>query len=262
MAFWNSHKSPLEKDDEEWQLACWPWLLKHVVDPDWIRSTPLILPTDEFFPPTQAHGKERAEHVFKCVCDLTGVADWPFDLVEQDQAVNPVLAQLAVVQNAPVSPLGTFYVKPNDRLQVTYNPALVDEPVQLIATFAHEVSHALMLMVDRSSPDTELPGGWICEEFATDLLVVLLGFGLFGANSAFQFQQMSDPATGMQGWSTSKSGYLTEAEWAFALAVYLKVTDQPADALMDRLKPGLVKQLSKSVAYLDRNDELLVWIES
>lgn len=82
MFFFGSRKSLLDQDDEEWQLACWPWLLAHIIDLDAIRDRPLIVPNDTYFPGTKATGKARAEHVFRCVAELIGVVDWPFDLVE------------------------------------------------------------------------------------------------------------------------------------------------------------------------------------
>jgi hypothetical protein len=259
MFFLGSRKSPLGQDDEEWQLACWPWLLSNVVDIDTIRDCPLIVPNDTYFPGTKAKGKERAEHVFRCVAELIGVAAWPFDLVEQEERVNPIVSPTLIVQNTPGSPAGTFQLQSDYRLQVTYSPELVDDPGQLIATFVHEICHALMLTIDRSDPESEPPGGWECEEFATDLLVTLLGFGIFGANAAFQFDQYSDPGTGMGGWSTRRSGYLTEIEWAFALAIYFKITGKPLDEANRWLKPGLFKQLKKCTAYLDKNEALLSW---
>lgn len=259
MVFWKSKKSPLEQDDEEWQLACWPWLLDNVIDLNAIQQRPLVVPSDEFFPPTAAKGKDRAMYVFQNVAELIGVSDWPFDLVEQDERVNPVVGPTMIVQNVPDSPAGTFSLQSDYRLQITYSPELVNEPLQLIATYVHEICHALMLTIDRSSDETEPPGGWECEEFATDLLVVLLGFGIFGANTAFQFQQFTDQGTGMQGWSTRRSGYLTEADWAFALAVYQRITNQPEGYANQRLKPGLIKQLAKSNAYLNKNEALLSW---
>jgi hypothetical protein len=101
---------------------------------------------------------------------------------------------------------------------ITYRTDMLDDPMGLVATFAHELAHY------RLSTVTELPpGGREAIEPATDLASVFMGFGLFLANSAFNFDQFQDIST--QGWSYSKQGYLGEADLAYALAIFTLLTD-------------------------------------
>ncbi|MDX6851136.1 hypothetical protein SCD92_17290, partial [Gilvimarinus sp. SDUM040013] len=55
-------------------------------------------------------------------------------------------------------------------------------PTQLVATFAHELSHYLTCTANEPPP-----GGWDNWEFATDIAATFLGFGVFMANSSFNF---------------------------------------------------------------------------
>lgn len=241
----------LGKDDEEWQLDCWAWLIENLGGIEAFRETPLIVPTTEFFRrPTNED--EPAEHYFSEIVRLTGMGDWPFELVRQDNPIDPKLGPLAVVQNIRNDPAGTFRMDSHNEILISYSPDLVDRPEDLVTTFVHEISHAVVLSIG-----AEPPGGWNCEEFATDLTVAFLGFGVFGANSAFRFSQFTDNATGSQGWSYRRSGYLTQPEWCFALAVFLILTDQDPGTALRFLNDGPAASLRKSLKYLKKHPECI-----
>ncbi len=249
--FWGA-RSPIDRDDEEWQLECWRWLANSFAGWGPLSERRLVLPNSEFFPATDHEGHARAQRIFKSVADCFGVPPEQFVLSPQDEAIDPRVGNLMVVQNAPLSPAGTFQVGDDGHLHVTYDPAAVDRPGELIATLAHEICHPLLLSIPEPPP-----GGEACEEFATDLAVTFFGFGIFGENSAFQFEQFSDIGSGTQGWAARRQGYLTEAEWAFSLAVFLLVTGEPEKVALDYLKPGPAAYLNKSLKYLRANEGIL-----
>jgi len=250
--FWSGRKSPIDEESEDWLIACWRWLLDYLDDLKQLRGFPLVLPNMAFFPSTRKEGHERAEYYFRAVAALCGTAEWPFDLVPQQEGVNPKLGPPAVVQNVEPEPHGTFSFRPGQRLKVSYDPGLLEHPVNLIATFIHEIAHAILMGIGQ-----EVPGGPEMEEFATDVATVFLGFGVFGANSAFEFQPYSDVGSGTQGWSMQNSGYLTEAEWAFAIAIFLSLRDERMAPLAEWLKPTPRTLLKQSMRYLDRHPERL-----
>jgi len=247
--FWHP-KSPLSPEDEHWQIECWHWLLSNFGGISALSGTDLILPTGTFFPPTEHSGHERAHHIFTCVAGYMNISVEQFDLIPQEDSVDPALGPLMVVQNAPRSPAGTFSTANGANLRITYDPAMLDRPDELIATLAHELCHPLLLSIQDPPP-----GGDDYEEFATDLATVYFGFGLFGANNAFSFQQYSDAATGTQGWSTRRLGYLTEPEWGFALAIFHFLTTRPDAASKNHLKPSISTYYRKSAKYIGANKE-------
>src|SRR6185503_8713139 len=75
-------------------------------------------------------------------------------------------------------------------------------------------------------------------EDLTDLITVFLGLGIFNANASFQFSQWTSYSH--QGWSTSRAGYLSEEMFAYALACYARLRNDP--------KPQWAKHLSMNVA--------------
>ena len=113
------------------------------------------------------------------------------------------------------------------------------QPVSFINTLAHELMHAhLADVVD------DIPGGEGAHELATDLHCITHGFGLFQLE-----------ATETMGWS----GYMTQPSRAFALAVFLHLTDTPTNAALPYLGPRSTKHLKRAIKERDRHwaDDLM-----
>lgn len=248
--FWSA-KSPIDADDEEWQLECWRWLLKHYGGVANIQNQKLVLPTREFFDWPALKGEALARNIFDQVARYMDVDPADFDLVVQDEAINPVVGPYHVVQDAPIDALGTYSLQGN-RGVVTYDPALLGKPMRLVGTFAHEICHPLLLTI----PD-EPPGGSDMEEFATDLAVTFFGFGVINANVASNFVGFRDDASGAQGWKFDGQGYLSPAERAFALAVYLQLAGKPASAVQPYLEQGPAAYFAKAAKYVGSNAKII-----
>lgn len=166
-------KPVLSQDDILFQVETYKWLMKYFGGNDFYNNTLLILPTSEFFPSKVSSEKEAAFETFSQVKKYAGMENWDCNLTEQDEDPNPIVGSTLLVQGTESSPLGTFSVK-EETVQITYNPSLLKQPTQLVATFAHELAHYLT-----ATSKEEPPGGWENWEFATDLTAVFLGFGIF-----------------------------------------------------------------------------------
>ena len=144
---------------------------------------------------------------------------------------------------------GTFRYDETGAVLISYARDLLDDPAHLVGTLAHELCHFRLSRIEEPSP-----GGDAAHELETDLAVAYMGFGVFGANRAFAFQQHGD--TFSQGWRSQRNGYLSERTWAFALALFLALKEQP-EAAKAWLKPGIASDVAKAIKYLDRNPEML-----
>jgi hypothetical protein len=255
MALWPFKRSKtfLEPDDEDWQLATWGWLLARFGD-DRLQHARLVTTTRAFFPPSDAAGHDRVAHVFKCVQALAGMAQWPCELVAMAERPRTRVSELGMVKiTKGHMPLGTFSHSGNTAT-IAYDPGTIDRPAVLVATLAHELAHYLL----HSVADLP-PGQQIMEEFATDVTTVYLGFGLFGANQAFNFSQFGDSFS--QGWQTSGAGYLRERDWAFALAVFCALRGQDIATLKPWLKPYLFADTQGAARYLAKNLPVLAKLQ-
>lgn len=242
-------KKFLDPDDEAWHLDTWRCLLENFGGMTRLKRAPLVKPTREFFPPTDASGEGRAEHIFHCVKQIAGMSDWPCKLLAQPHSPQARVGEIAALKFEKSSPLGTFSAKDGEAT-ITYDPKSVTEPATLVATFIHELAHYRLANIR-----VLLPGGEEMHEYATDLMTVFLGFGVFGANRAFNFSQHGDAFS--QGWQWSRQGYLRERDWAFALAVFLDLRGEKPGTLKELLKPHLYSDMKGAGRYLAKNAGLL-----
>ena len=226
----------------DWQFDCFEWLLKNTGGFKVFSETVLVQPSSQFFPQHGMTGPELAEALFLQVKEYAGMSDWPCKLEAQDEDPNPVVAPTLVVQDAPSAPAGTFSAMA-EGVVITYNPGSISDPMSLIATFAHELSHYLT-----GSFSEEPPGGWENWEYAVDVTSVFLGFGIFAANSVVTFSQYA--AFDSQGWRTSRSGYLSEAEVIHALGIFAALGGISQSEILEHLKPylrGLYKRACREL---------------
>src|SRR5262249_18788775 len=218
------------------------WLIGEFGGKDGLAESHLVLPKPGFFKFEGEQGHALALRLFNQVRAYCGMSDWEVDLIPDD---NP-LAATPVPSVAMVQPqkhaAGTFGVDGN-RVQITYATSQLQRPDRLIATFAHELAHYLLATAANFPPcdDDEM-------EFLTDLAAVYLGFGVFLANTRFEFEATTDGP--MQGWRWQKAGSLPEADLIFALALFLRAKGLDERAACEALKPHLAKLLKRAVSEL------------
>lgn len=234
----NWFKTPplLSDEDANFQIETWKWLLKYYGGKHFYNNTQLVLPTKDFFPTQIQSEHEAANATFESVKNYAGMSAWTCQLIEQETNPNIHITPTIQLHNTAHAPAGTFHINHEHQAIISYHPQLIQQPEKLVATFAHELSHYLTAY----TPEPPY-GGWDNWEFATDITATFLGFGIFMANSAFQFEQFT--TVDAQGWQMSRSGYLSEEEHIFSLTIFLKLLDIPFSPAQIYLKPSLKKLL-------------------
>jgi hypothetical protein len=251
--FW-SPKPTIDTDDMQWQLAAWEWLLDNLGGVERLKSFPSKYPTQRDFPKSGLSGHAHVRFVLDQLCTMLQLDPSGYELVAQEQAPDPRLGPLAVVQNMPRGAAGTYRMADNRHI-VTYEPGGARDLERLIAVMVHELCHSVLF-----SFPTLPPGGADHEEFATDLAVVFFGFGVFGGNQSFQFRQYRDDSTGTQGWATRRLGYLTQNEWGFALAVRASLTGEEVTSIEKYASDGLLANFRKNHKYLTKNRDKIATV--
>jgi hypothetical protein len=249
---WLSRVDPLlEEDQARWVIETFAWLLRSDIGYDeWVERADLVLPTSEFFP-VDAAAPDLPAELFELVREYAGMEDWPCRLVPHDEpaAVGELMPGVPVQHGQRTSVAGTFGVveEAGEQIaEITYSRSSERDHEGFIATVSHELSHYLIHTFP-SAP----PGGWDAEEPATDICSVYLGFGVFACNTSFRFKQFNDGV--MAGWQSKRQGYLEQPVLAFALAVYLRITGNDADAALKHLSVGPRAFLKRALADVDRN---------
>lgn len=240
----------LDPEVEEWHVDCWRYLLRNFGGLERVKASALALPTGAFFPQVACEPHERAAAVFLRVKDLMGMRDWPVQLVER-YANNAQVAEFAMVRSER-SVGGTFQTA-DGQVIITYDPGLIARPYNLIATFAHELSHYRLATVEERPPGADVEP--MIEELATEMAVAFFGFAVIAANGAFEFTQFQD--FGRQGWRGGPSGYFSEDGWIFALAVFLSLRGEAPDTAKTHLKEHLAKRLATALKHLGDNPVIM-----
>jgi len=240
-------KLPIDRDEFDWQLACFKWTIEEFEDLERHRTTPLITPTVDFFPDSRSTGHARAAELFDQVRMHVGLDQIHFRL-EAGAANRPhrVQSGLGLVHDDN-APLGTYRVEDRGggvyEPVISYNPSLLDSPAGLVGTFAHEFAHYIVDGARRLPP-----GGRDLHEHATDLTAVFIGFGVFLADGAKNFQ--AHQSFDEMGWSSSRSGYLSEAALVTGLAISERLAGRDPLVARQWLKPHLASDLKRATAYL------------
>ncbi|RDS79801.1 hypothetical protein [Dyella psychrodurans] len=233
-----------------WQFDCFEWLLRHGGGVEAFRQRRLILPTPQFFPHDGSRGHAFAEMIFHQVKAHADMADWPCKLESQENDPDTMVSPQAFVQGAPNSPGGTFRALKEGGALITYNPSKLRDPMSLVATFAHELAHYRMATFPEQPP-----GGQEVREPATDLAAVFMGFGIFLANSRFNFSHFDDGRTA--GWRWQQQGYLSDVEVLHMHAIFSVMLGIDQRETLPHLKSalrGIFKRVHKDVM---RNEEVL-----
>lgn len=227
-----------------WCYETFEFLLERFGEVSRLESTPAFVPTPDYFDVrSDLDPEEIAEAFFEQTRRHCGLESWPVKLVPQGDTRTGARFLGSTTREGAV---GTYLRRPDGVVEITYDPEAVDRPVALVATFAHELAHYLLDAIDEVTP-----GGHDREEPATDITAVFLGFGVFLANAAFEFEQFQDSSR--QGWSMSRQGYLTEQQLAFSLALFAKLSGNPDREVRRFLDANPRAAFDAARRYLDRH---------
>jgi len=233
MAFFKP-KLPVDEAEFDWLFACFAWLHRALDD---AAVLPILALPDSHL----LRDAQTAAELFTSVKTMAGMADWDCILEQGDPLREDVQPGLAGEESGAHA-LGVFEIT-DDTPVIRYLPSLLNDPAALTATFAHELAH--LLTHGLGDP----PGGHDLHEHATDCAAAYLGFGVFLANSARQFEQFQDGL--MHGWRSQTSGYLSEGALVTATAIFVRLFGIDPAPASNALKTYLRSDFAKTLKYLD-----------
>ncbi|TLU67497.1 hypothetical protein FE810_00645 [Thalassotalea litorea] len=114
-------KPILSDQDRAFQIACFEWLLTNFGGDDFYQDTILVLPTSNHFPNQIDSPEEAALATFERVKHYAGMAQWPCELISQEEDVNTIVAPTVAIANVPANPNGTFQVDSTHSVKITFN---------------------------------------------------------------------------------------------------------------------------------------------
>jgi hypothetical protein len=210
-----------------------------------LANAAFVLPTDEFFPDHFDKDEPSLRAILRRVCTYMQVDPGRVDL-EIIPDSSELMDMLPVYRHSSKDPAGLHFGESRDhRALIGIKQSLLQDPLCLIATLAHELAHVILL--DDGHMAREVPD----MEPMTDLATVFLGLGIFTANSARRFVQFQDDRR--QGWSMSHSGYLPEPVYAYALARFARERNETNHGWLVHLNTNVKTWFRQSAVWLEKN---------
>ncbi len=233
---------PVDDESREWIERKFAWMLQ-TFGSEIVYPRPVIEPTSRFFP-NAYHGEwDDIEDLVSRVCEFMRVD--PQRITLQTFAnTDAAIRSQPFVQAGTLSEEGAagLYFDDNGSPIIALEESQLADPLAVVATAAHELGHVRLLGDKVIPPDTE------DHEPLTDLLTVFHGLGIFTGNSAVRFTKWQDGD--WHGWSSSRSGYLSEEQFGFAIALYAWLRGEH--------RPGWAEYLNTSVReYFQRSEKHL-----
>jgi hypothetical protein len=207
----------------------------------------VILPTPEHFPDPYDRSEIALRRMFYRVAAQMQVNPAEVDLTLFATGDDLTRGLVPFYSERTSGAAGLYHHDPADKPHISINEDQLKDPMALVAVFAHELGHIILLrpgLVDRDDPDMEP---------LNDLLTVFLGFGIFTANAAFRFEQHSDSTS--QGWSARRLGYLSEEQFGYALARFAFERGEAKPVWKSFLSTNVASYLKHSAAWLTNQHE-------
>ncbi len=237
---WFETESPLTAEQRRWIEKRFTWLRTEFGE-ERLRGI-VVTPTDEFFPDLYAPTTEGAATLLDRLCGYMGVERARINL---QLYTSPSADDVAAAFNPMLQrefALGAFQEECG-RIVMWLERSRLSEPHSVVSTLAHELGHVHLLADGRCDPNTP------DHEPLTDLLAVYFGLGVFVANNAIR--EVNWRSGNMAGWSMARQGYLSIAEYAYALALYAHARGENQPRWARFLRPdvrALFKTESKHLA--------------
>jgi HEAT repeat protein len=222
--FYSSLACPVPTLEKVWVEERLRWLAGEF-GPRRLLEARVVEPTPQFFPEPYDESREAAAGIFRRVGDYMGVPP---------QRVRLEFLDEEVWQSGDYSRYEPERVRLNERTFA--------EPMQLAATCAHELAHALLLGDERIAEEAR------DHERTTDLLMVYVGLGVIATNAAIQDGR----------GSSYRHGYSFEREFAYALAVFAWLRGERKPGWAAHLNPSPRRVFEEGLAYLEKSGDCLV----
>lgn len=246
--FWKNNNLPIEPEDKEWLEDCFLWF-EEKLGRDFLISNPMILPTKEYFN-WDFTGKERdAEFVLDRVIEIMKADSRRISLSFYSEPSQIELADgLMTVQGDYRGTSGRYVEYDDGKIEILLETNQLKSPVALIATIAHEVTHAKLIGEKMLSEN---------DEYLTEIGVLVYGFGVFNANTSIA-RMNTWSGTSHSGWQVSGgAGYLHYKIHGFALGLYANYRGETNPEWLKYLEKDIQKAFKASMSYIDEQSDKL-----
>jgi len=231
---------PVDSVGKIWVEGRLRWLMLHFgTDP--FLARPMAMPNTADFP--ELRGGSTLQALYERICERIGVDPERVPLqVEQERP------QLGLINDAghDTGGIAALYSSDEDGERIVMQSSELAQPIALIGTLAHELSHARLLGEGR------LRGDELDNELLTDLCATYHGFGLFLANDS---RAMLSQCGTWPGTKLVRPAYMTTNLFAWALVHRAVLAGESEPAWLAELKSEPRRLVRDGVRWLSKHGD-------
>ena len=239
MSWWSKPHCPVDADSKKWIEQRFGWLTNEF-GIERLRSHETVIPTAEYLP-------------LEFLCTEDGIGDL-MSRVAGFMDFDPELLRVNFYQDDNPKYEGTInsgtaglHSETNGKFDIWLEAAVLNDPVAVIGTLAHEISRVLLLGQQRVTADEG------DHEPLADLLSVYLGVGIFPANCVVHESHWREGH--WSGWSISRRGYLSMDMYGYALALYSLARYTPRPNWASYLRLDVRGALTRGIRYITHTQD-------
>lgn len=249
----------------DWIVRKFSWLLGEL-GIDEHSSRPLILPTPEYFPRTWTPSQEALDDLVRRMQRFAGLEGFPLRTAVDDD-FDPLARPWGMEGTWTKSgAAGCFYVPvfKEDEFWIILAASSLADGLSLAGTVGHELGHLFVhgrLRLGQPAPGRTYSGTRAFRplppdhEHLTDLVTVLMGFGILSCEASFKFKTWSSGHS--EGWSVSNKGYLSQTDLSFALALSCTLRGMEADIVLPHLGINSREYFQRALRFFLDQDDLV-----
>ena len=247
-----NRKPLIDESTRQWIFDTCAWAIEHFNVDVFQQESQLVLPNNDFYPGRVESVEEMASNIFSRTVSYSGMKNWPVQLVNPEQTVTTELPKLSVTSSLRGKSASVKIVDNHESsINLTFNPSQLNQPQDLIATYAQQLA-SILVVQQRVLP----PGGQELLPQAIDVLACFMGFGVIFSNTAYQFKGGCGSCYNPR---ANRQAALSESEMLYCLAVYCHLKGIVAKAVTPHLKSHLrgdfKKMLKEVSAFLHQSNE-------
>ena len=242
---YNRDQCPVNSETRKWLEDCFIWFIENL-GREKIKKVKVLTPTPDDFPIKYNGQEESAISTLKIVAKQMELnsEDILLDIYTEGQTevdAGGVFGNRLFLQNVENENYsgGLYFGRQKDnKYHIAIEKKILNDPISIVATLAHEIAHIKLLGEKRIEKNNE---------DLTDLITIVYGLGIFNANVAFQTKRDFDS------WGWSKSGYLSQMEWGYGLALFAHIRGERDPEWKNFLSQNIKSDFEKSIQYITSN---------
>ena len=226
-------KPVVDEASRAWIFDTFAWCIAELDGDFFKHHSELILPNNNFYPGSSRSVEEMAEIIFANTLKYTGMTQWPIKLVASQNFSAKPMPRLFFESSLRGETCSLVNKDSIPAFEIAFHSSQLNQPQDLIA-YLVQIQANLLVTQHGKLP----PGGKEVLPQTIDLVGGFMGFGVFFANTAYQFKGGCGSCNNR---NLNRQAALPELETVYALALFCVIKKCDVKLVKKSLKSHLYK---------------------